>query len=164
MESEISGGMMTEVCAACGAPTYDEQAACPQCGREGRHSSVATSAAALPTREQGRVPEHLAAALAYITVIPAIVFLVTKPYSKNEFVRFHAYQCVAVAVATTAVAVLFLLLANVLAINLLLIPISLIAAIGISLLVLVCMIKAYQHEIYPLPVLGRWAQKQSLRS
>lgn len=153
---------MSGVCAACGAPTLDEHAECPQCGHEVGSPSPAASTAP-QAREQGRVPENLAAVLAYITVIPAIVLLLTKPYSKNEFVRFHAFQSVAIAVASTLMATLFLLLANVSAINLLMIPVSLIAAIGIALVVLVCMIKAYQHQFYPLPVLGAWAQKQSLR-
>ena len=154
---------MTGVCAACGAPTYDQQAACPQCGQESRSSSIAASAAAPQTREQGPMPENFAAALSYFTVIPAIVFLLTKPYSRNEFVRFHAFQCLGIAVAGTAIATGFLLLANIPAINLILIPVSLIVAIGIALILAVCMIKAYQRQIYLLLVLGNWAQKQSLR-
>jgi uncharacterized membrane protein len=109
------------------------------------------------------MPENFAAALSYFTVIPAIVFLLTKPYSRNEFVRFHAFQCLGIAVAGTAIATGFLLLANIPAINLILIPVSLIVAIGIALILVVCMIKAYQRQIYLLPVLGSWAQKQSLR-
>jgi uncharacterized membrane protein len=155
---------MTGVCAACGAPTYDEQADCPHCGQQGIHTAAVAVATLPGTREQGRLPENLAAVLAYLTVIPAIVLLLTKPYSKNQFVRFHAFQCVALAAASVALALLFLLLANLAAINLLLIPVSLMAAIGIALVVVVCMIKAYQHETYALPVLGAWAEKQSLRS
>jgi uncharacterized membrane protein len=155
-----SGGMMSGVCAACGATIYDEHAACTQCGQEG---AVAVSADLPGPREQGRIPENLAATLAYVTVVPAIVFLLTKPYSKNQFVRFHAFQCVGMAVAGTVIATVFVLLANVPAVNLLLIPVSLIGVIGIALLAGVCMIKAYQHQMYALPVLGRWAQKQSLR-
>jgi uncharacterized membrane protein len=155
---------MTGVCAACGARTDDEHAACPQCG-EGLGDAPAVAAPVPPgSREQGRVPENVAAALTYVTVIPAIVFLVTKPYSKNEFVRFHAFQCVALAVVSTAIAAALLLLANVSSINLLLIPFSLILAIAIALILLVCMIKAFQHQMYSLPVLGPWAHKQCLRS
>jgi len=155
---------MTGVCAGCGAPTYDEQVACPHCGQQGIHTAAVAVATLPATREQGRLPENFAAVLAYLTVIPAIVLLLTKPYSKNQFVRFHAFQCVGLAAASVALALLFLLLANLAAINLLLIPVSLMAAIGIALVVVVCMIKAYQHETYALPVLGAWAETQSLRS
>jgi uncharacterized membrane protein/DNA-directed RNA polymerase subunit RPC12/RpoP len=164
MSHQFQEELMTGVCATCGAPTYDEQAACPHCGQEDSRTLVEASAAPPRAQEQGRLPENLAALLAYITVIPAIVFLLTKPYSKNEFVRFHAFQSVGIAVAAAAIASGFLLLANVPAINLLLIPVSLIVAIGFALVVLVCIIKAFQHETYPLPLLGKWAQKQSLRS
>jgi uncharacterized membrane protein len=149
--------MMTGVCAACGAPTEDGQAPCPSCGEQGSNRDYPPA----EVREQGRVPENLAAVLAYITVVPAIILLFTKPYSKNEFVRFHAFQCIGLAAASFGLTLLFLLLANLPAINLLLIPVSLIVGIGIALVVLVCMIKAYQHETFPLPVLGDWARKQS---
>ena len=155
---------MSGVCGVCGASTYDEEAACPHCGDQVGGGSAASSGAVARSREQGRVPENIAAVLAYVTVIPAIVLLFTKPYSKNEFVRFHALQSVAVAAASIALAVTFLVLANIAAINLLLIPVSLIAAMGIALVVIVCMLKAYQQERYPLPLLGAWAKKQSLRS
>jgi len=37
--------------------------------------------------------DNVAGALAYVTFIPAIVFLVLEPYSKNRFIRFHSFQC-----------------------------------------------------------------------
>src|SRR5579859_4631769 len=36
--------------------------------------------------------DNVAGMVAYITIIPAIVFLVMEPYNKNKFVRFHAFQ------------------------------------------------------------------------
>src|SRR6185437_2632978 len=35
-----------------------------------------------------------AGALAYITIIPAIIFLVVAPYNTKPFVRFHAFQSI----------------------------------------------------------------------
>ena len=32
-----------------------------------------------------------AGALAYVTIIPAIIFLLVEPYNKNSFVRFHSW-------------------------------------------------------------------------
>jgi uncharacterized membrane protein len=66
-------------------------------------------------------------------------------------------------VASVALAVAFLLLSNVAALNLMLIPVALIAAIGVALLVLVCMIKACQHEAYKLPLVGNWAERLASR-
>lgn len=39
----------------------------------------------------------MAGALAYLTIIPAIVFLVAEPYKRDRFVRFHAFQCLFLA-------------------------------------------------------------------
>ena len=53
-------------------------------------------AAPIVERAQGKVgflTENLAGALAYLTFIPAVVFLVVEPYKKNRFVRFHSVQC-----------------------------------------------------------------------
>jgi len=40
------------------------------------------------------VPDGLtdnnAAGLAYVTIIPAIIFLVVAPYNQKPFIRFHA--------------------------------------------------------------------------
>jgi uncharacterized membrane protein len=107
--------------------------------------------------------EKTAAAFAYITLFPAVLFLVLRPYRESAFVRFHALQSIAVAVSSLALAALFLLLANVSAINLLLIPASFIVAIGIFLAVVVCIIKAYQHQAYKLPLLGDWAERLARR-
>jgi len=38
--------------------------------------------------------DNAAGALAYITVFPAIAFLVLLPYRKSAYVRFHAWQSV----------------------------------------------------------------------
>jgi uncharacterized membrane protein len=38
--------------------------------------------------------DNSAAALAYITVFPAIAFLLLVPYKRSPFVRFHAWQCI----------------------------------------------------------------------
>lgn len=155
---------MSAVCAACGAPTSDDLTECPNCGDRGTHTPVVNSAIVSTHRSSGGPPDNFIAALAYATLVPAIVFLRTKRYNQNEFVRFHAFQSIALAVASGALALVLLALANLASINLLLIPISVIAAIGIVLLVLVCMIKACQREAYKLPLMGAWAEKQARRS
>lgn len=154
---------MTAVCAACGAPTTDAASTCPSCGEAQVQISGPHPALLPASRAEGGIPENLAAALAYVTVIPAIILLMAKRFSTKGFVRFHAFQCIAMTVTIVVLGTIFLLLANVASINLLLIPISLIAAIGIALVVLVCMIKAYQLQVFKLPVLGDWAEKFALR-
>src|SRR5208337_3546776 len=74
-------------CTVCGAQTPDGSTVCPACGRSGA-PSVRTVAAA------GGLADNVAGMLAYVTIIPAIVFLVVEPYNRNRFVRFHAWQCI----------------------------------------------------------------------
>ena len=42
---------------------------------------------------QSGLSDNAAGALAYVTIIPAIIFLVMEPYNKNRFIRFHSWQC-----------------------------------------------------------------------
>src|SRR5580698_10678427 len=39
-----------------------------------------------------------AGALAYVTIIPAIIFLVMAPYNQKPFIKFHAFQCIGLVV------------------------------------------------------------------
>ena len=43
---------------------------------------------------QTGLTDNAAGAVAYITIVPAIVFLVIPPYNTNPYVRFHAWQSI----------------------------------------------------------------------
>jgi len=112
----------------------------------------------------GPFSENIAAALAYFTFIPAIVFLVVDPYNKNQFVRYHSVQCLLVWVAAM-LAVIVLKLAGLV---LFLIPVVgpllvvltwVMAALGAVLMWLVLVVKAFQGEVFPVPVLGSIAER-----
>ena len=75
-------------CNMCGAQIADGTTTCAVCA--GR---VATAPATSPTASVGGMTDNVAGMLAYITIIPAIIFLVMEPYNKNRFVRFHSWQC-----------------------------------------------------------------------
>ena len=91
--------------------------------------------------------DNVAGALAYVTIIPAIVFLVLQPYNQRYFVRFNAFQCLALAVVAFAASLL------------LVIPIlGWIAAPIIDLCLLVmwilCVWNAFQGKIFRLPIVA----------
>ena len=81
---------------------------CPMCGAQLAEGivctkcsvSAGTSPAAVVTVPAG-LTDNVAGALAYVTIIPAIVFLVLEPFNRKRFVRFHAFQCLFFAVAWT---------------------------------------------------------------
>src|SRR5271169_2846645 len=41
---------------------------------------------------QTGLSDNAAGGLAYITIIPAIIFLIVEPYNRSSFVRFHSWQ------------------------------------------------------------------------
>ncbi|HZW96410.1 MAG TPA: hypothetical protein VFF64_25930 [Candidatus Eremiobacteraceae bacterium] len=136
----------------------DTAAFCPGCGR-----------AMLPSeRARGTVgilPETFAGALAYF-LVPAIVFLLVEPYSKNRFVRFHSFQCVGVwLVAVVAAAVL-----RILGVVLVVIPrlgpllvwlVSMLVILAFIMTWIVLVVKALLGEMFKLPVVGEFAEKQA---
>jgi uncharacterized membrane protein len=97
---------------------------------------------------------NLAGLLCYLLgLITGIVFLVIE--KESRFVRFHAYQSLAVFGALFVVSVVAVSLKKIgTLIGILLAP------VGLILWVLL-MVKAYQGERYKLPVAGDWAEEQS---
>ena len=81
-------------------PTSVSLTACPHCAAQMPETAAFCPGCGLPMqaeqRAQGKVgifSEPIAGALAYLTFIPAVVFLVVAPYKTNRFVRFHSFQC-----------------------------------------------------------------------
>src|SRR3954467_4563543 len=55
------------------------------------------------TVSQSGLSDNAAGGLAYITVIPAIIFLILEPYNRSSFVRFHAWQCIFLTIGCVVV-------------------------------------------------------------
>ena len=130
---------------------------CPGCGRS---MQVIT-----PTQGKvGMLSENLAGALAYFTILPAILFLFVEPYRKNIFVRFHALQCFlyTAAIVLLGVALTFadyvLFVIPVLG-PLLVVVIDAVAALAAILLWCVLVAKAWRGEIFKIPLLGDFAER-----
>jgi uncharacterized membrane protein len=91
-----------------------------------------------------------AGALAYVTIIPAIIFLVMAPYNTKPFVRFHCFQSIGLAIvwfcACFVIWVPFLGW-----------------ALGLAILIcwVLCILKASQGTAFKLPVISEFASKQS---
>jgi uncharacterized membrane protein len=103
--------------------------------------------------------------LAYFTIIPAIIFLLIEPYNRNRFVRFHSFQCLFTAGAVVVIEVVLMIFMSVLhvvgigwIIGMILWPLFWLASLALWLLLV---IKAYQHQMFKLPVIGDIAEKQA---
>ncbi len=149
-------------CSVCGTQLA-EGSACPKCagaGSSGGATTAGTTTASTTAAGAG-LTDNMAGALAYVTIIPAIVFLVAEPFNKNRFIRFHAFQCIFFAVAWT---VLWFALRIVVEI-----PVfgwatfflwPLISLAGLIIWIILVM-KAYQGQMFKLPVIGDMAEKQA---
>jgi uncharacterized membrane protein len=111
----------------------------------------------------GGLSDNVAGALAYFTIIPAIIFLVIDPFKTRRFVRFHSFQCLFLAGAAFVFWVIFAMLGMVLGFftgGILLGILSLLVQVGIFVVWLITVIKAYQGQEFRLPVIGDLAAKQ----
>ena len=143
-------------CPVCGTQIA-EGAACPKCaaGAGQPHVPVATVATG------GGLEDNVAGALAYVTIIPAIVFLVLEPFNRKRFVRFHSFQCIFFAIAWTVLWICLSFVAHIPFLGwatLLIWP--LVSLVGFVIW-LILVLKAYQGQMFKLPVIGDMAEKQA---
>jgi len=106
-----------------------------------------------------------AGALAYFTIVPAIVFLVLPPYNASSYVRFHAWQSIFLNVAAIVVFVAFSILAMfgfIVGFHFyFLFLFRMLIWLGFFIVWLICVLKAVNGERYKLPVIGDLAAKQA---
>src|SRR5579862_1383041 len=164
-------------CQNCGNQVADNVTFCSNCGKAVGQAGAGASAAAQPApsatpvaapvaASSAPLSDNVAGMLAYFTIIPAIIFLLVEPYSRNRFVRFHSFQNlffhVAMIVIYTALALVSAMLHFIPVIGWiiagLLWPLCGLAFFAAWLLVV---IKAYQGQMYKLPFIGNFAEKQA---
>lgn len=98
--------------------------------------------------------ENAAGAIAYLTIIPAIVFLVMEPYNRSSFIRFHAFQCLGIYVVGAVVAIF----TGIPLIGWILGPLMM---LGLLVVWLFCILKASQGVKFKLPLLGQLAENMA---
>jgi uncharacterized membrane protein len=136
----------------CGAQIADGTTTCAACS--GR-------AAVAPVASASGMADNVAGMLAYVTFIPAIIFLVTAPYNQSRFVRFHSYQSIFFCVAVFAVQVALSVLTVVPLLIFLTAPLHMLVFLGSLILWIVLLLKANQGQMFKLPVIGDLAEKQA---
>lgn len=141
---------MPEVCASCGAAVAEGTVVCSSCG--------ATAAVPLPViGKTGMFRDNWAGALAYVTFIPAVIFLLRQPYKGNRFIRFHSWQSVLLTIAVTLLGILLLPALG----HLVVLVACVLIFVGSVILWLLLMVKALQGEMFKLPGIGNFAEKQA---
>jgi uncharacterized membrane protein len=122
-----------------------------------------------PGAASGGLSPNSAAALSYITVIPAIIFLVMEPYNRIPFVKFHSLQSIGLAVSWLALWIFLMIVMFVLhfipviggIIGFFSIFLYPLVGLGFFILWLMAVIKASKGEWFKIPVIGNFALKQA---
>lgn len=109
----------------------------------------------------GGLTENVAGALAYVTIIPAIIFLVVDPYNKNSFVRFHSFQSIFLHIASLVCWVALGIFGHIPLLGWLGLLLWPLVGLGFFIVWLVVLFKAYQGQRYKLPVIGDIAEQQA---
>jgi uncharacterized membrane protein len=153
-------------CPDCASQMPEIAAFCPGCGRPMSSEPTAVAPAAKAQGKVGFLPENIAGALAYLTFIPAIVFLTVDPYKKNRFVRFHSVQCLLLWAAGALLALALKVTGLVLIIipvvgPLFVVLVMVVTGFAAFAVWLVLVVKALQGVTFKLPVLGDYAEQRA---
>ena len=139
-------------CPNCGTQIA-EGASCPKC-------AGTAPAAGAPAAGTG-ITDNIAGALAYVTIVPAIVFLVLHPFNKKRFVRFHAFQCLFLAVAWTALWIVLAFIGHIPFLGWATVLLWPLVSLAGLIIWVILVLKAYQNQMFKLPVIGDMAEKQA---
>ena len=139
-------------CPKCGAAV--EGSFCAQCGAPsgGSPADQAPSAGLTP---------NVTATLCYIPVfVPAVLFLVWGPYTKDKTVRFHALQSLFLQLGYVIAAIVAGIVLGAVSIWLLGV-FSRVLNLAFVGLVVYLMVRTYQNRKVVLPVIGQFAEKHA---
>jgi len=142
-------------CTSCGAQIPAGATACPTCSQ----STAPPASSAQPA--VGGLTDNVAGMLAYFTIIPAIIFLVIDPYNRSRFIRFHAFQCIFFAVGWTALWIALNIVVHVPFFGWLTIFLWPLVGLAGLIIWIVLVLKAYQGQMFKLPIVGDIAEKQA---
>jgi uncharacterized membrane protein len=137
-------------CPSCHAEIGNTATFCPLCGA----STVAGGVAPVVAQASG-LSETAAGVIAYITIIPAIIFLAMEPYNRSSFVRFHSWQSIFLGIAAIAISIVLVVIPI---IGWILLPIL---DLGLLVLWIIVVVKANKGERYKLPFIGNFAEQQA---
>ena len=142
-------------CSTCGTQIPDGTTACAACA--GR----APAAPPIPVANAGGLTDNVAGMLAYFTFIPAVIFLVMEPYNRNRFIRFHAWQSLLFSVAWIVLWWILRIIIHVPLFGWLTLFFWPVVMLGGFLIWLILVLKANQGQIFKLPIIGDFAEKQA---
>ena len=113
-----------------------------------------------PQAQQSGLSENAASALAYVTFIPAIIFLATAPYNQNPKIRFHSWQSICLFIASIVVRVAVGMLYPIIGWALTAM-VSWVVSLGLLALWILVVINALNGKAFKIPIIAAFAEKQA---
>jgi uncharacterized membrane protein len=124
----------------------------------------ASAPVATTTPTAAPMTSNVAGALSYIVIV-GIVFLIIDPYKRDRFVRFHAFQAIFFTVAVIIISIILgILMSGTLFLGgmfSLMLGIYWIFRLAVFICWIFLVFKAYNNEMFKLPVIGDIAEKQA---
>jgi len=110
---------------------------------------------------QSGLSDSAASGIAYITFIPAIILLATAPYTQKPLIRFHSWQSIFLCIASFAIHIGLMILGHLPFFGFIAGMLSMLVSLGFFILWLIVMIKAFNGQLFKIPVIGDFAEKQA---
>ena len=115
------------------------------------------------TTQATGLSDNAAGAIAYITFIPAIVFLAMPPYNASPTVRFHSWQSIFLSIVAFVVYVALMIVSMV---GMFFAPfimgiLHLLISLALFLVWILCVVQAVNGKMFKLPVIGALAEQQA---
>jgi uncharacterized membrane protein len=110
---------------------------------------------------QTGLSDNAASGLAYVTIIPAIVFLAVAPYNQNRTIRFHSWQSIFLFVACIAIDIALGVLLKIPFLGFMTLLLWPLVGLAFFIVWILCVIKAFNGQRFKLPVIGDLAEKQA---
>jgi uncharacterized membrane protein len=113
-------------------------------------------------QNQYGLSDNNAGAIAYLTIIPAIAFLIVEPFKRNSFIRFHAWQSIFFFVAWAVIEIMVGVLEN-LEPSSVFLTLTLLQLAGLAMFIvwLIALVSAVNGRRVKLPIIGKLAERQA---
>jgi uncharacterized membrane protein len=114
-----------------------------------------------PAPASSGLTDNAASGLAYVTIIPAIIFLIVEPYNKSPNVRFHSWQSIFLAITWFAVDVVLMIIGRIPFVGWVTWMLFPLVGLGFFILWLVVLFNAFNGKRFSVPFIGDLAAKQA---
>lgn len=110
---------------------------------------------------QSGLSDNAASGLAYVTIIPAIIFLIVEPFNRNPLIRFHSWQSIFLCIGWVVVDIGLEIFRRIPFIGWTMWFLIPLVSLGVFILWIIVLINAFNGKRFKLPIIGDLAEKQA---